>query len=249
MAKLRFNITMSLDGYVAGPGQSLENPLGEGGHGLHAWAFATRSFRAAHGMDGGETGLDDDRAASWNANIGATIMGRNMFGPIRGPWGDGEWRGWWGDNPNGCGSAQIGPESQPRQHIKRERPQMLCNDRVVSTFTGDTRLLPLTGPRTRPRPPGTCAADMSHPRGRRSRHPARGPEVVRVAGVIEVEVATSVAMLVEVDPQPTARVPHRAHVHELALVERRKRVALSCQARDTFERPPLRLLWELHPVS
>lgn len=99
MAKLRFNITMSLDGYVAGPGQSLENPLGQRGLGLHEWAFATRSFRAAHGMDGGETGLDDDHAASWNANIGATIMGRNMFGPVRGPWGDDAWNGWWGDDP------------------------------------------------------------------------------------------------------------------------------------------------------
>jgi dihydrofolate reductase len=99
MAKLRFNMTMSLDGYVAGPGQSLENPLGEGGHGLHAWAFATRSFRAMHGMEGGEPGLDDEIAASWNANIGATIMGRNMFGPVRGSWGDDPWAGWWGDDP------------------------------------------------------------------------------------------------------------------------------------------------------
>ena len=99
MAKLRFNITMSLDGYVAGPGQSLENPLGEGGLALHDWAFATRTFREAHGMDGGEPGLDDDHAAAWNANIGGTIMGRNMFGPVRGPWGDDPWAGWWGDDP------------------------------------------------------------------------------------------------------------------------------------------------------
>jgi dihydrofolate reductase len=99
MAKLRFSITMSLDGYVAGPGQSLEHPLGEGGTGLHDWALATRSWRAAHAQDGGETGLDDDRAARWNENVGATIMGRNMFGPARGPWGDDPWRGWWGDDP------------------------------------------------------------------------------------------------------------------------------------------------------
>jgi dihydrofolate reductase len=99
MSKLRCSITMSLDGYVAGPAQSLENPLGEGGRALHDWAFATRSFRAAHGMEGGETGLDDDHAASWNANIGATIMGRNMFGPVRGAWGDDPWAGWWGDDP------------------------------------------------------------------------------------------------------------------------------------------------------
>ena len=99
MAKLRFTITMSLDGYVAGPGQTLEHPLGEGGEDLHEWALATRSWRAAHGREGGETGLDDDHAASWNKNIGATIMGRNMFGPVRGPWDDDPWRGWWGDDP------------------------------------------------------------------------------------------------------------------------------------------------------
>jgi dihydrofolate reductase len=97
---LKLNLTMSLDGYVAGPNQSLENPLGEGAMGLHAWAFATRSFRKTHGMDGeGETGLDDSYAAKWNENIGATIMGRNMFGPVRGPWGDEAWTGWWGDDP------------------------------------------------------------------------------------------------------------------------------------------------------
>jgi dihydrofolate reductase len=99
MAKLKFPITMSLDGYVAGPGQSLENPLGEGGVALHEWAFATRAFRSAHGMEGGETGLDDDVAMTWNMNIGATIMGRNMFGPVRGSWGDEAWTGWWGDDP------------------------------------------------------------------------------------------------------------------------------------------------------
>jgi dihydrofolate reductase len=97
--KLRFNMTMSLDGYVAGPRQSLENPLGEGGIALHDWAFATRSFRSTHGLTGGETGLDDDHAAAWSTNIGATIMGRNMFGPARGPWGDEPWNGWWGDDP------------------------------------------------------------------------------------------------------------------------------------------------------
>lgn len=99
MAKLRFNITMSLDGYVAGPGQSLDNPLGEGGMRLHEWAFATRSFRAVHGMDGGETGLDDDRIAMWTSNVGATVMGRNMFGPVRGRWGEDPWNGWWGNDP------------------------------------------------------------------------------------------------------------------------------------------------------
>ena len=86
MAKLKFSATMSLDGYVAGPNQSLENPLGEGGLALHEWAFATKSFRDAHDLQdrAGETGLDDEHAARWNENVGATIMGRNMFGPIRG---------------------------------------------------------------------------------------------------------------------------------------------------------------------
>jgi len=99
MTKLRFQITMSLDGYVAGPNQSVKNPLGEGGERLHDWAWATRTFRASHGMEGGETGPDDDIAAETLQNIGATIMGRHMFGGGDGPWGDDPWRGWWGDNP------------------------------------------------------------------------------------------------------------------------------------------------------
>ena len=98
MAKLRFTMTMSLDGYVAGPDQSLEDPLGKGGLALHEWVIATRNWRAAHGLEGGETGLDDDHA-KFGVNIGATIMGRNMFGPVRGPWGDESWTGWWGDDP------------------------------------------------------------------------------------------------------------------------------------------------------
>ncbi len=98
-AKLKFRISMSLDGYVAGPNQDADNPLGVGGLALHEWVFPTRTFHAMTGEDGGETGLDDDEAAAWIDDIGATIMGRNMFGPIRGPWGDESWNGWWGDNP------------------------------------------------------------------------------------------------------------------------------------------------------
>ena len=100
MARLRVhNFSMSLDGYVAGPDQSIEDPLGVGGTRLHEWAFVTRSFRRAHGGEGGETGIDDDWIARGEADIGATIMGRNMFGPIRGPWPDDDWEGWWGDDP------------------------------------------------------------------------------------------------------------------------------------------------------
>lgn len=100
MAKLRVhNLAISLDGYVAGPDQSVDNPLGVGGTRLHEWAFATHAGREMHGMDGGERGLDDGFIAEGDAGVGATIMGRNMFGPIRGPWGGDEWTGWWGDDP------------------------------------------------------------------------------------------------------------------------------------------------------
>jgi dihydrofolate reductase len=99
MSILKLNITMSLDGYVAGPNQSVEDPLGEGGEQLHDWAFATRTFRAVHDMEGGATGPDDDIAAEYFQNIGATIMGRHMFGGGDGPWGNNPWNGWWGEDP------------------------------------------------------------------------------------------------------------------------------------------------------
>ena len=100
MPKLRVhNVSVSLDGYLAGPDQGPEAPLGVGGERLHDWAFATRSFRRTHGMDEGDDGTDDSFVVQGDAGIGATIMGRNMFGPIRGPWQDETWTGWWGDDP------------------------------------------------------------------------------------------------------------------------------------------------------
>jgi dihydrofolate reductase len=93
------NFAMSLDGYVAGPDQSNDQPLGAGGERLHDWAFATRAFRDAHDMDAGASGTDDDVAARGIANVGAHIMGRNMFSPLRGAWPDESWRGWWGEDP------------------------------------------------------------------------------------------------------------------------------------------------------
>jgi dihydrofolate reductase len=100
MTKLRVNcFSISLDGYGAGPKQDLANPLGVGGMELHQWVFATRTFKQMFGSDGGATGIDDDFAARGVANVGAWILGRNMFGPVRGPWPDDTWRGWWGDNP------------------------------------------------------------------------------------------------------------------------------------------------------
>jgi hypothetical protein len=82
---------MSLDGYVAGPKQSLEQPPGEGGLTLHDWAFTTRSFRATHGMEGGETGLDDDRVGAWNANVGPRSWGATCSARLRGAWPDDDW--------------------------------------------------------------------------------------------------------------------------------------------------------------
>jgi dihydrofolate reductase len=93
------SFSISIDGYGAGPHQDLANPLGVGGMALHQWFFATRTFQKIHGREGGSTGIDDDFAARGFANIGAWILGRNMFGPIRGPWPDDAWKGWWGDTP------------------------------------------------------------------------------------------------------------------------------------------------------
>jgi len=118
MQKLRVHgFGISLDGYSAGPNQSLDHPLGVGGTGLMEWFFPTRTFQKMHnleprdtvglqsvpdhlfGQEGGETGIDDDFAARGFENIGAWIIGRNMFGPIRGAWLNDDWKGWWGDNP------------------------------------------------------------------------------------------------------------------------------------------------------
>ena len=100
MSKLKVSaFSLSIDGYGAGPLQSLEHPLGVGGLALHEWAFATRTFQRMFGNDAGATGIDDDFAARSFENVGAWILGRNMFGPVRGPWPDETWKGWWGDNP------------------------------------------------------------------------------------------------------------------------------------------------------
>ena len=99
--KLRVaSFAISVDGFGAGPDQSLDNPLGVGGVALHEWALATRTLqKRVLGREGGETGIDDDFAARGFRNVGAWILGRNMFGPVRGPWPDDRWKGWWGDNP------------------------------------------------------------------------------------------------------------------------------------------------------
>ncbi len=99
--KLRVNcFSVSLDGYGAGPHQDRQNPLGVGGMALHEWVFPTRTFQTMHGGGAaGTTGIDDDFAVRGMAGLGAWILGRNMFGPVRGAWTDDQWKGWWGDNP------------------------------------------------------------------------------------------------------------------------------------------------------
>jgi len=100
MPKLRVHsFAISIDGYGAGPNQDLANPLGIDGVALQEWLFATRTFQVMHGQAGGTTGLGDDYAARGFDSIGAWVIGRNMFGPVRGPWTDESWKGWWGETP------------------------------------------------------------------------------------------------------------------------------------------------------
>jgi dihydrofolate reductase len=99
MARLRFSISMSLDGYVAGPNPSEEQPLGEGGEGLHEWALKLAAWRKPHGREGGEVNVSSQVMEESLTNVGAIVMGRNMFGGGPGPWGEKPWEGWWGDEP------------------------------------------------------------------------------------------------------------------------------------------------------
>ncbi|HTD65854.1 MAG TPA: dihydrofolate reductase family protein, partial [Candidatus Limnocylindria bacterium] len=100
MSKLRVHcFSVSIDGFGAGPDQSLDNPLGVGGESLHEWFFPTRAFQTMQGNKDGTTGVDNDFAERGFDRIGAWILGRNMFSPMRGPWPDDQWKGWWGDDP------------------------------------------------------------------------------------------------------------------------------------------------------
>ena len=100
MSRVRVhNLSVSLDGFATGEGQSLEAPFGHAGGRLMEWFFGTRTFQEMHGTPGGSTGADDAFASNWGPGIGAEIMGRNKFGPQRGPWADEDWKGWWGDDP------------------------------------------------------------------------------------------------------------------------------------------------------
>ena len=99
VSKVKCQISISADGFLAGPNQSEEHPLGEGGTALHDWAFKLRFFQEMHGREGGVGGISDDVMREASANSNAVVMGRNMFGPVRGPWTEPLWNGWWGDEP------------------------------------------------------------------------------------------------------------------------------------------------------
>jgi dihydrofolate reductase len=117
MPKLRVhNFSISLDGYGAGPNQDRDNPLGVGGEALHDWFVATRTFQRMTGKDGGATGINEDFAARGFKNVGAFIIGRNMFAPSRGAWPDDGWKGWWGDNPPYHAPVFI-PTNHPRAPV------------------------------------------------------------------------------------------------------------------------------------
>jgi dihydrofolate reductase len=150
MSRLRVHsFGISLDGYGAGPDQDLDNPLGRGGLMLHEWRSKTRTFQELFGSRGGETGIDDDFEARGLENIGAWILGRNMFGPIRGDWPDDRWRGWWGNNPpyhadvfilTHHGRAPIEMEGATRFHFVTEGVQVAL-DKARSAAKGkDVRL-------------------------------------------------------------------------------------------------------------
>ncbi|MFD5812767.1 dihydrofolate reductase family protein [Streptomyces sp. NPDC059618] len=125
MPRLRaHNITVSLDGYAAGPGQCLEHPLGEGFDGMHEWMFA-----AMRDLADGKEGTDVEYVRRSEENIGATIMGRNMFGPLRGPWDDESWTGWWGPNPPYHNDVFV--------HTHHPRPSVVMEGGTTFHFTGD----------------------------------------------------------------------------------------------------------------
>jgi dihydrofolate reductase len=120
MSKLRCHISVSADGFVAGPNQSVENPLGEGGERLHEWAFSLAAWREAHGKRGGETNESTQIVREAFENVGAGVMGRNMFGPVGGgDWGDESWKGWWGAEPPYCNDVFV-LTHHPREPVEMQ---------------------------------------------------------------------------------------------------------------------------------
>ena len=127
MSKVKVSISMSLDGYVAGPDQSEKNPLGIGGEQLHEWVVPLRAFRESHGREGGEVNASTPIAEGVLGNVGATIMGRNMFGGGPGPWGDDSWKGWWGDDPPFHNPVFVLPTTRASRRRCRAEPPSISS--------------------------------------------------------------------------------------------------------------------------
>ena len=197
MSKLRVACYgMSLDGFGAGPDQSLENPMGVGGMALHSWVFPTRFFSRMRGADGGTTGVDDDFAMRGFANVGAWILGRNMFGPVRGPWPDDSWKGWWGDEPPyHCAGLRADPppaaaardgrrHDVPFRHRRHRggaragRRRRRRQGRAGRRRRGDGAAVPAGGADRRDAPGGLAGA----PRPRRAAARRHRPAGARVPG-------------------------------------------------------------------
>ena len=122
MRKVKCQISISADGYLAGPNQSEENPLGEGGMALHEWAFKLRSFQEIHGREGGETNVSDEILREAAGGTGAVVMGRNMFGPVRGPWTEPLWDGWWGRSRRSTSRSSSSPTTSASRWSSARRP-------------------------------------------------------------------------------------------------------------------------------
>jgi dihydrofolate reductase len=134
MGKTRFSVTVSLDGYMAGPDQSEDNPLGVGGMDLHRWLFDMEAWRVSHGESGGRVDPSTRVVDELESGYGAVVMGRNMFGPIRGEWGESTWRGWWGDDPPYHTPVYV------LTHHPRESLEMEGGTTFHSSPTAPTRL-------------------------------------------------------------------------------------------------------------
>jgi dihydrofolate reductase len=134
MGKLTLDISMSLDGFVAGPNPSRQDPLGEGGTQLHEWVVRLASWRGPHGEDGGETGADDDVVAESLRDVGAHIMGKRMFGGEDGPWGDEPWEGWWGDEPPFHTSVFVLTHHEREPLVKGETTFHFVTDGIESAL-------------------------------------------------------------------------------------------------------------------
>ena len=148
------NFSISLDGYVAGPHQDLDNPLGVGGMQLHDWLFATRSGNRMIGREGGSEGLDNDFFSGRASGVGATIMGRNMFGPIRGPWGESDWTGWWGEDPPFITRSSCSLTTHiPQLRCRGEQPS-------ISSTAGSKRLSVRP---SKQRVAGTSSSEVAQP--------------------------------------------------------------------------------------